>query len=288
MSGPFSDTRRPRMDEQSSSVHDHEADQLTHLLWTGGWDSTFALLYALIVQKQRVQTYYVMDTGRYSSQLEVDAMRSIKRMIRRSYADAAKRLPPIRIFDRLDFAVTEATKAALDQVRKETGVPLGIQYTWLARFASSMNLTDLQLSIHADDKAHEVLRDCVERIPGTGSGCYRIADRGPHGPLHEIFGRFRFPIFDRTKRDMQTFAAEHGFAEILEQTWFCHAPRRGTRPCGTCNPCMYTIQEGMGRRIPLRGRLRYRVKNLVSSIPGCYQTLSLLQRVGRRGRGGGH
>jgi hypothetical protein len=63
-------------------------------------------------------------------------------------------------------------------------------------------------------------------------------------------------VFDMTKRDMQRAARERGFAELMELTWFCHVPTPDGRPCGRCNPCRYTMDEGLARRVPLGTRLR--------------------------------
>ena len=40
------------------------------LLWTGGFDSTFRILYILVVEKKHVQPYYIIDllVDRYKSQ----------------------------------------------------------------------------------------------------------------------------------------------------------------------------------------------------------------------------
>ena len=51
---------------------------------------------------------------------------------------------------------------------------------------------------------------------------------------------------------MRTQARQAGFDEIMSLTWFCHRPRHG-QPCGTCNPCIYTIEEGTRRARATRG-----------------------------------
>ncbi len=64
-----------------------------------------------------------------------------------------------------------------------------------------------------------------------------------------LFQQFRFPIFSCTKVEMQRVAREHGFADLMEMTWFCYSPTRRMEPCGRCNPCRYTAEEGLSRRI---------------------------------------
>lgn len=48
---------------------------------------------------------------------------------------------------------------------------------------------------------------------------------------------------------MEAVAKKNNFSHIMEETWFCHTPYNG-KPCGICNPCKYTKEEGLGRRVP--------------------------------------
>jgi hypothetical protein len=132
---------------------------------------------------------------------------------------------------------------------------LGGQYDWLGRFAVQHGLTDLELAIHQDDHAAAFLHPHVVREDGDGDPFHRLRDDPPDDDLR-IFRHYRFPVFDQTKRDMQRIAGEHGFADLMELTWFCHIPTSDGLPCGRCNPCRYTMAEGLARRIPLQTRLR--------------------------------
>ena len=73
------------------------------------------------------------------------------------------------------------------------------------------------------------------------------------------------------------------FEDVMKLTWFCHRPRRG-QPCGTCNPCIYTIEEGLGERVPMSGRLRYhlrvipRVRHWLTRHPDLYMRVRALYR----------
>jgi hypothetical protein len=49
-------------------------------------------------------------------------------------------------------------------------------------------------------------------------------------------------------------ARAEGWGAIMDMTWFCHAPVHG-RPCGICAPCVYTIEEGLARRVPVPRRV---------------------------------
>jgi len=178
---------------------------------------------------------------------------------------SAERLLPtkfVRIEDiPADAAITGQYRSLLSQRF------LGNQYDWLARLAKSERLV-LELSIHRDDRAHEFLCDDVSV---TGDGVYRLVEI-PSDPALELFRRFRFPLFEMTKLDMEQAAKAGGFASIMEMTWFCYNPLPGGKPCGHCNPCKYTQSEGLGRRVPARARLVTYVQSYA---------LDLLWRIGR-------
>ena len=121
---------------------------------------------------------------------------------------------------------------------------LGGQYSWLASFVKTEGLSELELSIHLDDKAASFLKNSVVK-----KGGYWVLAENTNNQNLRLFENFRFPLLGFTKKDMHRISVEHNFADIMEMTWFCHSPRRDGQPCGHCNPCQYTKQEGLGRRV---------------------------------------
>ena len=228
-------------------------DPSIRLLWTAGWDSTFRLLDALLVRGKSVQPYYLVDPGRPSTPHELRAMERIAAEVRARHAELAGRLAKPIVSDLQQLLPDAQITARFERLRARSH--LGGQYDWLARFATQERLTDLELAIHRDDRAAAFLHAHVVREEGGGDPYYRLRDGPPDDDLR-IFERFRFPVFDQTKRDMERAARERGFADLMELTWFCHIPTPDGRPCGRCNPCRYTIAEGLARRVPLRARLR--------------------------------
>lgn len=220
------------------------------MLWTAGWDSTFRVADLLMRQGRVVQPWYAVDRYRRSSDLELATQDVIRAHLAELDTATTQRLLPTRLLRVDEIPAAPAITAAFAALREKQY--LGEQYEWLARLAADQQLT-LELSIHRDDRAHDVLVADVEECEGS----YRLV-QDPSDPALELFRRFRFPLFNTTKLDMQTAAHELGFSEVMELTWFCHTPIRGTA-CGYCNPCRYTIEEGLGRRIPAR-TLRRRVE----------------------------
>ncbi|QPD03644.1 MAG: hypothetical protein Nkreftii_001418 [Candidatus Nitrospira kreftii] len=244
------------------------SDNPIKILWTGGWDSTFRVLYANLVDGQRIEPHYIVDTARQSSLRELQAISEIIDSLRISHKAAYERISNLRITLKSEIADDIAITNAWARLKLRS--PLGSQYDWLARYAESQNMVDLELSVHVDDKAHFFLRGKVEHVQ---DGSYRLR-RGITGD-ENIFARFRFPILEYSKAKMRETARKHGFIDLLEKSWFCHRPINGV-PCGMCSPCIYTIKEGMRYRFPRESVLRYhleRYRLVIQSPSQCARVL---------------
>jgi len=112
-----------------------------------------------------------------------------------------------------------------------------------------MGLQDLELSIHKDDKAQVFVENDVELVKEENDEYYRLSEN-PSLPELKLFSYFTFPLLEMTKLEMAEKAKESGFSHIMEETWFCYNPLKDGKPCGVCNPCKYTREEGLGRRVP--------------------------------------
>lgn len=221
-----------------------------NLLWTGGWDSTFRLLDLVVVQKKKVQPYYVVSGARQSARLEIATMDKIRMLLYKKYPHAEALLLPT-IYKEAD-AIKESEPITQQYKRLAATQHLGNQYDYLARFADEAGIEALELSIHKDDHAQKFLQAYVVKEADR----YRLMDQPSYEDL-KLFRYFRFPILDLTKLDMQETATRHGFLDLMYQTVFCHTPLKDGTPCGQCNPCRYTIAEGLKQRVPYTRRVRY-------------------------------
>lgn len=214
----------------------------SNVLWTSGWDSTYRVAELVLVQEKEVQPWYVVDSARRSTRVELNEIKRIRAALIKKDPAVEKRLRELRLIYKEDIplegTLSEGYKRLADRSH------LGSQYDWLARLAKSENVR-FELSIHCDDKAHGFLDG------------FTTADHdGVHFPVDKlpsdlaIFHGFSFPLFDLSKLDMQAGAQENGFDDIMEMTWFCFFPLLDGRPCGFCNPCRYTREEGLSRRVP--------------------------------------
>jgi hypothetical protein len=217
-----------------------------HILWTGGWDSSFRVISAAR-SGLTLQPHYIIDTERGSTGAELHACDEIRRALP---ADVAARILPSICSQRGAIPAVPEISAAFNRLR--TRWWMGDQYDWISRYCQTHQLVDMELCIHADDKAHSAVRDVVHgaRIDAT-----KESDQ------YAVFGCFEFPVFDLTKRDMLRAAEKDGFLDVLNLSWFCHNPWNG-KPCGVCNPCAYTIEEGLAHRVPFAGRIRHKIRPL--------------------------
>lgn len=229
------------------------SEKCVKILWTGGWDSTFRVLYSTVVDGTRVEPHYIIDTTRPSSLRELQAIAQVKDALKTSHPRAYHRIGPLQITVITEIPEDSDISQAWKRLRQRSH--LGYQYDWLARYAKSKNVTDLELSVHIDDKLYSFLKGYVEQTPMGG---YRLKQSVTGD--ESIFARFEFPILEYSKMHMRDLARKHGFIELLEKSWFCHEPKNGM-PCGMCNPCAYTVEEGMRYRLPREALFRYHTRH---------------------------
>lgn len=222
----------------------HNQHALHDILWTAGWDSTFRILDLLLIQHATVRPWYVVDPGRGGSGMEIKTMEAIRAELALQNPEAVQRLLPVEFRSRADIARDPELESTYLKLCAKGH--LGGQYVWLASLARQENLANLELCVHIDDQYVKFLDD----------------------PDFSAFQIFSLPILQVSKLDMQDYAQKHGFSDLMELTWFCHEPKRG-RPCGLCNPCRYTREEGMGRRVPkptLAARLQWSIRKKIQRL----------------------
>jgi hypothetical protein len=226
------------------------------LLWTGGWDSTFQLLQLLIIHRLRVTPFYLIDEVRRSAIMEIRAMKNIKNCLLKEYPYIKELLQPTRFFAVSDLLPdAEITEAYCSIFKVKT---IGIQYDWLARFCKQNSITDMQICVNADAHHDDTRFDHEQIVSESTEGLQTVIRVDPKYKMtseYVLFRYYSFPIIRLTKVRMLAIAKKHGWEKYMAMTWFCHSPTIRMKPCGTCTPCLQANQEGLGWRIPLRGRI---------------------------------
>jgi hypothetical protein len=227
------------------------------LLWTGGWDSTFRLLQLLLLDRTVVQPYYLIDAGRPSTGMEIRAMSNLKDRLFGQYPGTRDLLHPTRYTEVADIEpdaeITEAFRGLAEDKF------IGSQYDWLARFCKQEGIADMELCIHRDDKAHAILTPFLHENPMVNHTLCPTVSGKASEPEYTLFRYFRFPLLGLSKVEMAALSREQHWTVLMNITWFCHRPKRG-KPCGMCNPCLYTLAEGLGHRIPAGRRALSRLQ----------------------------
>lgn len=227
---------------------------MRHVLWTGGWDSTYHVLNLVLVRHEAVQTYYVLDPYRKSAGMELTAMRRIRETVLARYPETAALFPAPITTARGDIPTDKTITRSYRGLAASTG--LGTQYEWLCRFAYNLGAGDMDLCEEGSANPKTCPFYCVLRYGGNvvavseGDDFYYILKEPPSQPAMQIFRGMRFPLLDETKSTLERKAVENGFADLMELTWFCHDPTPDGEPCGICHPCRLVREEGLGRRLP--------------------------------------
>lgn len=222
------------------------------VFWTGGFDSTFRVC-QLSKKSVIIHPYYLSD-NRLSESYELNAIEKIRDNLLNNPETKAI-IEPIKYVSmeqrHSNSAITEAFRAL-----RQKGY-LGSQYEWLGVFAAEHK--GIELSIHKDDKAIELINKLgkLELVESPYGHYYRIDKNSSELDLVTLFGNMSFPLAEYTKVEMKQKYISMGLGDIIDDTWFCHTPIDG-KPCGCCNPCRYTIEEGMSDRFTPEALTRYR------------------------------
>ena len=206
-----------------------------------------------------IQPFYLSD-NRKSEPNELNAIQVISSKLRNNPNTVAdiKELIYISFNDReSDSNITQAFNNLLKQDF------MGSQYEWLGVFAAKH--PGIEMSIHKDDKAIFLIdkHGSLKKECNDFEGDYYVIDREhSQKDLVTVFGNLHFPLADYTKTAMKKEYESMGLSNIIYDTWFCFNPI-DNKPCGSCHPCRYTIEEGMPERFSKEALQRYRRSNSV-------------------------
>jgi len=230
-------------------------DQPINLLWTGGWDSTFRFLQIVIDYKHPVQPFYIIDTGRDSTLIEIDTRNDIIQRVKERYPFTADLILPTKFSSLAEVVPNKEINEKFNVLKSE--MHIGSQYGWLPMFARQHGIDDLELSLEKSDRVtHFNDMDLYEPVAGHPAGnVSKMKDSISDDNPKSIYKYFHFPLFDFTKIDMREHSKEQGYFDILNHSWFCFTPIKG-KPCGLCNPCKNVVVEGLEHRMPPESLLR--------------------------------
>lgn len=253
-----------------------------NILWTGGWDSSFRVLELVLRHRRAVRPLYLIDPARKSTAHELAAIEAITAALRLRDPETGKLLAPLEIAPVApSTGPDDPWDCALRALPPHP--PLGAQYPFIARTLARLDHPPVELCVERFSKVQIALTPHIRAAETDGLSTHALADTiAPDSPLRTLFDRCTFPLIQIGKMDMRETARAHGFADLIELTWFCHTPLPDARPCGCCTPCSAVLEDGLHWRIPRSSRLR-RVWHVHARahLPRAYRTAAW---IGRRFR----
>lgn len=230
------------------------------ILWTGGWDSTFRVLWLIRNTDVTLQPYYLALPDRPSRAIEQHVMDKLRAEILTRYPGSDERLLPTIVVQSADVPQDENIRKQWAELLK--GGLIGNQYPALAEFAKLYGLSHLELGMIRDEDGY------LGKLLAGACVCRQDAQKGPYHHLSpdleenapiRLFAYYDFPIMALSKLDIAAIAKEEGYFDLLCKTWFCYYPIDG-KPCGICGICMSSLELGMDFRFSKKALRRYRVR----------------------------
>jgi len=230
-----------------------------YVFWTGGYDSTFIVLYYLYQTYSNsnkynknnkdilIQPIYLSgcvdnmvchsDDSRQSKKYEMETMEKIRSRIPE---ELRKRLLPtivisdIKIDDDID-----AKAKALFRVGHSTR-PRN-QYASIAQVCKNRSIVGAVGVVRDDDHDNwgKIVGNVKNKNTSDAQFDYNHKDIKDMKE-YSIFSEFRFPTIFLTKQEMMDIAKRYHFDSILSLSWSCWFPEEG-KPCGKCNMCKTRI-----------------------------------------------
>jgi len=221
-----------------------------HILWTGGYDSTFLLCWYFIVRDEPVQPIYIMcgnvDSkngiiGRENQTKEMKVMKSIRKTLINKYPYKKSRLLPTYYVYSIEKNNSITSKF----------ITLHKKFNFFTR-----DINQYERITRFSDKWHQPLHIGLEKC-GTGLDEATNGQRVNEGsdncmilPIEKlkikqlhIFKNIRFSIVHLTKYDMKQISIDSNnyFYDILQMTTSCWYPKKDGSNCGICHMCKTRI-----------------------------------------------
>lgn len=219
------------------------------VFWTGGFDSTFRVLQAVIDEERMVQPFYLsgdIDNApnkrvkRKNKDMELLAMQRVRGELCSTYPDACSRLLPTIIVE--DIPIHPQTKRWMRTLANQRIVRRPTcQYGSLGQFSSYMKIP-IELGIVQDGHSNAgIYTGLKDKVHGQGRLCKIKQSALEKHPEFILFRSLRFPLMHIDKSDMWRIAKANGYGDLMQLTWSCWYPTKDGKPCNKCLMCRERI-----------------------------------------------
>jgi hypothetical protein len=217
-----------------------------YIFWTGGYDSTFRILQATIVENRVVIPIYlsgVIDNykknkvKRKNKDYELETIHHIQELLEMQFPIASSNLRPLINVENVPitkYIDHNINKLYLKRVVRRPRC----QYSSITQLSLNMNVP-IEVSIEKDNG--KLYSQLIKRVNGKGEHCAIYPHTLQTEDEYKIFKNIRFPIIHLSKKDMLKYAQKHSYDHILKQTWSCWYPTKDGKPCEKCLMCKERI-----------------------------------------------
>ena len=246
------DENNSKNETNNKPKNNSKEEQIHHLFWTGGYDSTFRLCEMLINERKIVQPIYVditLDNDcqteetcnklwvRRNRKQEKIAMKNIRNKLNKKFKYTTKSLLPTLIvkknIDDKKFNYNFEKKFNKENLwPKKRKIH---QYLFLSKYTYyyKEHVDIGVLGIHKKSKFYNFLKmNLTESKDKYGNINYEIKDKT------KCLSYLRFPLFKRNKTMLLGKSIKYNFDDVLKLSWSCWFPNNAdNKPCGKCPMC---------------------------------------------------
>ncbi len=218
-------------------------EQTSYIFWTGGYDSTFRILQALLIDKIQVVPIYLSgiidndvskSTRRKNHHQEIKAIQNITKIIHKTYPKQATNLKPLILIPEVKLSRHISENMKILHQRRMVRRPV-CQYGALAQVCFDMN-RHIELAVEREPQSSMMYSSIHDKVEGNRKNRRIKKSIIQQYPELEIYKFFIFSTLEYSKKDMLEISKRHGFRHILDMTWSCWYPHNG-KPCGRCIMC---------------------------------------------------
>lgn len=242
-------------------------NRIVNILWTGGLDSSYRVIELSQMEGITIQPYYIVDPVRSSLKYEMNAIKKISEIIR-NHNRTKSILLDVKLIYIEDIKPNQTITSAFNRLHDK--YIIGHQYDLIARYAEQYGIR-FEMSLEKSDRSKAM--NCIltettlESFIDMEYSVFRINPQKSTADGCAIYSHIDLPstLWSMTKVEEIEKLSQMGHKETVKYTWFCHFPVFG-KPCGHCNPCRDSINEGLAFRVPKIGYILYYIYKPYKSI----------------------
>jgi len=227
-----------------------------NIFWTGGLDSTFRVV-ELSQCQCTIQPYYIILGKRKSLQYEINAIKTISRILRKDKRTKAELLDPIIVDEE---EIPRDNNIFDSWLRLMRGASW--QYYVLAKYVNQHHLEmEMSFRFSPNGSVARVIGETLLKPHSDPNYNVLVIDKAlANQDTMTIFGNSCFPksLYHKNKREEIDILRNEGYGKVVKHVWFCFDPMWGY-PCGHCFPCCSFEKEGV--KLPRIGKMVYAINS---------------------------